>query len=273
MGLLNEAKPVIALKGEKDITVEFKSTYMDPGATAVDYKNSDLSNNIVVINNVNTAKAGDYEVIYNVTDLRGIAAYSVKRTVHVAALVVKSIVLAGSTDSISGSVLASLTGSITVDAKNYTLIKDYKSVSTVYILGGNKVISSAVEKQIKGYGIKNVIRLGGAVAYETSHLVVKYIKAAKGKPVILMSNKTSSGLVKATVANNTLDYPIVYTTAGKLDKFGKQSLLSIKPLKVYVVGDIKAISDSQTKEIIKLLNIKDIQVIRINELTDISKIK
>ena len=270
---MSKTKPVITLKGNNNITVAFKSYYIDQGARAIDYKNNDISGSITVTGNVDTSKAGTYEVIYNVKDSRGAAADSVKRIVHVAAPIVKTIVVAGTTDSLSGSVLAAAMDGIVVDTKDYRSIKSYKSVSAVYILGGNKVVSNAIEKEIKSYGIKKVTRLGGVNAYQTSQLIAKYLKIAKGTPIILMSDKAPLGLNKTAAANNTLNYPVIYTTAGKLDNYSKQSLLSIKPKKVYVVGDIKAISESQLKEISKLFNNKNIQFIRINTIADISKIK
>lgn len=75
--------PVITLKGGKEMTVYQNRTFTDPGATAVDLNNADISANIVVTGTVDTTKLGDYTLEYNVTDSRGVAAAAVMRTVHV----------------------------------------------------------------------------------------------------------------------------------------------------------------------------------------------
>jgi hypothetical protein len=77
-------KPVITLIGGNTPTVTMGGTYTDPGATAVDYNNADLTSSIVVdTSNLNMSVAGDYTVTYNVTDAAGIAADEVTRTVTV----------------------------------------------------------------------------------------------------------------------------------------------------------------------------------------------
>ena len=77
-------KPVITLIGRNTLTVTMGGTYTDPGATAVDYNNADLTSSIVVdTSNLNMSVAGDYTVTYNVTDTAGIAAVEVTRTVTV----------------------------------------------------------------------------------------------------------------------------------------------------------------------------------------------
>lgn len=304
-------KPVITLKGEAEITVNIGDTYIDAGVTAIDNTNTDITDKVVTNNKVDTSVSGDYTITYNVTDSKGIEADQMTRIVHVVALVVKpgkpnkpvvkptkptvkpvkpiikpakpvvkkpikvikSVVIAGTTDSISGSVLVSKTSGIAVPAKNYTVIKVNKSVSTVYILGGIGVVDKEVEKQIKGFGIKNIIRIGGTNAYETSELIAKYLKVSKGTPIIVISNKISSDLMKATIANNTKNYPIVLTTVDRLNKFAKKALLSIKPTKVYVVGDSKAISASQVTEIAELLKLRSSEVVEIKTISNINKMK
>ena len=59
-------------------------TYVDPGATATDNLDGNLTSSIVVnASAVNTAVPGDYPVTYNVSDVAGNAATQVTRTVHV----------------------------------------------------------------------------------------------------------------------------------------------------------------------------------------------
>ena len=75
--------PVISLLGLNPHTLNVGQTYTDAGATAFDLVDGDITGNISVVNNVNTAIAGAYTVTYNVSDVAGNAAVQVTRTVTV----------------------------------------------------------------------------------------------------------------------------------------------------------------------------------------------
>lgn len=60
--------PVITLIGEKEITQERRDPYVDQGATAMDNFDGDLTDQIVVEDDVDTTKIGDYIVKYSVFD-------------------------------------------------------------------------------------------------------------------------------------------------------------------------------------------------------------
>ena len=74
--------PVIIPLGANPVTVECGGAYADAGATATDNKDGDITARIVVENNVDTPKAGTYQVTYRVTDAAGNAA-TATRTVKV----------------------------------------------------------------------------------------------------------------------------------------------------------------------------------------------
>lgn len=61
----------INLKGDAEMSVEFGSTFVDPGATAADAVDGDISDKIVVSSNIDTHKLGDYTVTYSVTNTQG----------------------------------------------------------------------------------------------------------------------------------------------------------------------------------------------------------
>ena len=61
-------KPVIKLNGNTSITIKINESFTDPGATATDNKDGDLTNKIVVTGTVNTSKAGTYRITYTVED-------------------------------------------------------------------------------------------------------------------------------------------------------------------------------------------------------------
>ena len=73
--------PVITLTGDATVTIEVGSTYTDAGATANDNYDGDITDTIVIVNNVDSAVVGTYAVTYNVSDANGNAAEEVTRTV------------------------------------------------------------------------------------------------------------------------------------------------------------------------------------------------
>ena len=75
--------PVITLNGNAAVSIESGTAYSDAGATAADNIDGDISSDIRVTNNVNTAVVGSYTVSYAVTDFAGNAAATVTRTVSV----------------------------------------------------------------------------------------------------------------------------------------------------------------------------------------------
>lgn len=75
--------PVITLLGDSSVTVKLGAVYTDDGATASDNVDGDITENIVVVDPVDTAVAGTYTVTYNVSDLASNPAEEVSRTVIV----------------------------------------------------------------------------------------------------------------------------------------------------------------------------------------------
>ena len=76
--------PVITLLGDSPLEVDQGATYTDPGATASDDRDGDLSAGIVVGGDtVETDTAGEYTVTYDVSDAAGNAAEQVTRIVRV----------------------------------------------------------------------------------------------------------------------------------------------------------------------------------------------
>jgi hypothetical protein len=76
--------PVITLNGAATIDLTVGDTFTDPGATANDDVDGDLTNDIAVGGDaVDTNTAGTYVITYNVSDAAGNAATEVTRTVNV----------------------------------------------------------------------------------------------------------------------------------------------------------------------------------------------
>lgn len=66
-----EIKPIITINGSKVININKGTEYNDLGATATDDIDGDITSKITVVNNVNINVAGEYKVIYTITDSDG----------------------------------------------------------------------------------------------------------------------------------------------------------------------------------------------------------
>ena len=75
--------PILELSGYESIEVVVDTNYFDPGATASDNLDGDITAQIVVSSSVNTAIPGEYSVSYNVTDAASNGAAEVFRNVTV----------------------------------------------------------------------------------------------------------------------------------------------------------------------------------------------
>jgi len=83
-GSSGNGTPVITLSGSASVSIGSGSVYSDPGATAKDAEDGDLTNKIVVGGDtINYNIPGDYRITYNVTDSSGKKAKEVVRTVTV----------------------------------------------------------------------------------------------------------------------------------------------------------------------------------------------
>jgi hypothetical protein len=83
---LDTVRPIITLNGSATINVTVGGTYTEPGATATDNVDGNISSRIVVAGDVvNVNAAGTYVITYNVKDAAANAATQVTRTVVVTA--------------------------------------------------------------------------------------------------------------------------------------------------------------------------------------------
>ncbi|MFZ2716078.1 MAG: immunoglobulin-like domain-containing protein [Minisyncoccia bacterium] len=81
-GSVNEA-PVLSLVGNSVESIVLGTSYVDLGATAMDYEDGDITTNVIATSTVNTNSVGTYKVIYNVSDSRGLTATPTERVVNV----------------------------------------------------------------------------------------------------------------------------------------------------------------------------------------------
>ena len=80
INVYDDEKPVIELKGDESITLEYNHKYVEPGFKATDNLDGNITNKVKVKKNINVKEAGTYEVIYTVKDENNNEA-TAKRTV------------------------------------------------------------------------------------------------------------------------------------------------------------------------------------------------
>gem|GEM_PF-1886711 len=83
LGRGDNTVPVLELVGDAAVEIPSGSAFTDPGATALDDIDGDISGAVVASGNVNTAVVGQYTVTYNVSDFAGNAAEPITRSVRV----------------------------------------------------------------------------------------------------------------------------------------------------------------------------------------------
>src|SRR5699024_12780704 len=67
----DDEAPVITLNDDTPIELEVGETYEEPGATAEDNVDGDITDDIEITGEVNTNKVGDYTITYTVSDAAG----------------------------------------------------------------------------------------------------------------------------------------------------------------------------------------------------------
>lgn len=68
---MSNLKPSINLKGDSSLVIKLGSSYIEPGYSAFDNRGNNITNRVLVSNNVNTKKQGIYYVTYSVSDMYG----------------------------------------------------------------------------------------------------------------------------------------------------------------------------------------------------------
>jgi hypothetical protein len=83
LGLGDAVPPVIKLVGEPTVDLPAGDAFEDPGVSASDNIDGDISANVVATSTVDSRIVGTYKVVYTVSDAAGNAADPVTRTVRV----------------------------------------------------------------------------------------------------------------------------------------------------------------------------------------------
>jgi len=245
--------PVISLVGESIINIELGSTFTDPGATASDNIDGDLTSSITSSGTFNTATEGTYTIVYSVSDADGNTA-SVSRTVIVSLDLPPTITLTGSatinllvgdtyiedgcvaTDAVDGDLTSSIITSGTVDTSTvgtYTLVYSVTDsasniVSNTRTVIVGEVCTSVTIELIDGSNSQTVI-LGNSISSINYQLTTDCPADANGNSL----NSSAEGLPDGVTysfssENNTISINGTPTTQGtfnySLNYYNKQTI-------------------------------------------------
>ncbi len=100
VNIMDGAVPEITLTGSNSMNLTMADTYLEPGATATDDVDGDISGSIVITGTVNMDAAGSYIVRYNVSNTAGNAATEVTRTVTVSTVTYSLTVINGAGEGV-----------------------------------------------------------------------------------------------------------------------------------------------------------------------------
>ncbi len=131
--------PVISLAGSDPFDIAQGSTFVEPGYSANDNTDGDLTSSVVVSGSVDTNTVGSYALTYNVSDSSGNAASPVTRTVNVVADTVKPVI--------------TITGGLTYEVVIGTSFTTPSAVATDNIDGdisSNVVVTGSVDTNTLG---------------------------------------------------------------------------------------------------------------------------
>ncbi len=82
VSVLSNTSPVIVLEGDNPVVIEVGGMYVDPGYTASDEEDGDITDDVVVdFGTLNTLVAGEYDVLYSVEDSAGAVATATRKVI------------------------------------------------------------------------------------------------------------------------------------------------------------------------------------------------
>ena len=82
INIVDKTKPIITLNGKNEITIYINDKYNEPGASATDNYDGDITDKIVISGNVDNTKEGSTIINYKVEDSSGNVS-EIERTVNV----------------------------------------------------------------------------------------------------------------------------------------------------------------------------------------------
>lgn len=236
--------PVITLLGSSPMNIELGANFVDPGATATDNGDGDLTGSIIRSGSVDTSTAGNYVLRYNVSDSAGNAALLVTRTVIVSDTNAPVITLNGSAtishelgqtfndpgasafDSSDGNIPVRVSGSVNINTQGTYLLRydatDSSGNAAVQVIRTVNVINGPTITLLGSNPLNHQINTTfidpGATAFDNTDGDIS-------------SNISTAGSVNSSVAGS---YNLVYNARNSLNISAPQQT------RVVVVGDFIA---------------------------------
>jgi hypothetical protein len=197
--------PDITLNGDASMTVQHGVSFADPGATADDSHEGDISTNIAVTGDtVNVSTAGTYTLKYNVSDTAGNQAVEVTRTVVVTAPANAAPTIAAISDVSTTSTAAQ---TVTVTATD----ADGEIVEIVAVESAASVVTAAdpTDEALSGNTTTGTITLDNGGTEGTAPITYQWSKGG-----VALDGATGSTLSLANVAPSDADDYMVAVSNG-----------------------------------------------------------
>ncbi|MFO7975762.1 MAG: DUF5011 domain-containing protein [Candidatus Hydrogenedentota bacterium] len=175
--------PVITLNGDPEMMLKVGEPFTDPGATATDTLEGDLTSRIEVSGTVDTSQAGLYTLRYNVADSAGNAATEATRTVTVEAVL--SYALSIPTD-LQGQAGATVPCAVNIaeaeafSAYNITVSFDENVLEVASVTAGTSTESWGDPAVTNGAGSVSFAASGSALSAGSGSVAIIYATVKEG---------------------------------------------------------------------------------------------
>lgn len=166
-------------------------------------------------------------------------------------------------DALSGSVLSKkynapillLNKTIGESSDSIDYIKNHLSKEgNIYVLGGTASIGEDFVNHMESLGYSKIIRLGGSNRADTNKSIVNNMNVEEGTPVIIANGYDgfADALSVSSVASSK-GYPILITRKTNLPDEVKNTISTIKPSHIYIIGGNAAVSNEVINEVKSLI--------------------
>lgn len=210
--IIDDVPPIITLNGDTEVNIYTNDTYTDVGATATDNYDGDITNKIIVQNELDTTREGEYEILYSVSDSSGNSA-STTRTVTVEEAPSTEIAIAPSEDTDSPNVPYTADDPIA----DYIAQHDYDVSVGYYNLVNGKCYFYQGDKLY--YGASLIKTLDAIYLYD-NNMVDDNLKYYIDRAISVSDNDAHSYLVNYIGRDTLRDYGINLGAANTLSGDG-----------------------------------------------------
>lgn len=100
--VVDKISPEITLEGKENITIYLNNEYKELGYKAVDNYDGDITENVIITNNVDKTKIGEYKIIYKVSDSSNNVS-EVERTIKVITRPVSNVISTTTVPTVTGT--------------------------------------------------------------------------------------------------------------------------------------------------------------------------